>query len=96
MVEHREVEAVDIGDVAQLAARGVAFAGLLDLDHVGAEPGQQLRAGRARLDVREVENADAVSAAVYPVEVLLAMVDSSGSFWGSPHLYMVCAIVPGA
>ena len=60
VVEHREVEAVDIGDVAQLAARGVALAGLLDLDHVGAEPGEQLRAGRPRLDVREVEDADAV------------------------------------
>ena len=60
VVQHREVEAVHAGDVAQLAARGVAFAGALDLDHVGAEPCQQLRAGRARLHVREIENADAV------------------------------------
>jgi hypothetical protein len=37
VVEHREVEAVDVGDVAQLAARRVAFAGLLDLDDVGAD-----------------------------------------------------------
>ena len=60
LVEHREVERVDIGDVAQLAARHVAGAGALDLDHVGAEPGQQLRAGRAGLHVREVDDLDAV------------------------------------
>ena len=44
MVEHREIEAVDVRDVAQLPARDVALAGPLDLDHVGAEPGQKLRA----------------------------------------------------
>jgi hypothetical protein len=31
----------------------------LDLDHIGAEPGQHLRAGRARLVVREIDNANA-------------------------------------
>src|SRR5262249_25938892 len=47
-------------DVAQLAARDVADAGPLDLDHVGAHIGEQLRAGRARLDVGEIEDAHAV------------------------------------
>ena len=36
------------------------IAGTLDLDHVGAQPGEQLRAGRTGLDVGEVENAHAV------------------------------------
>ena len=60
VIQHREIQAVDVRDVAQLLARDIAGAGLLDLDHVGAEPRQQLRAGRARLHVREIENADAV------------------------------------
>src|ERR1700728_3875603 len=60
VIEHGEIQAVDIGDVLQLAAGDVADAGPLDLDHVGAEPRQQLRAGRARLDVGEIENANAL------------------------------------
>ena len=59
MVEHGEVEAVDIGDVAQLAARGIADAGALDLDHVGAEPGQQLGTGGAGLHVSEIQDTNA-------------------------------------
>ena len=59
-VEHREVEAVRALHVAQLAARDVADAGPLDLDHVGAHVGEQLRAGRARLHVGEIEDAHAV------------------------------------
>ena len=60
VVEHREIEAVRALHVAQLAARDVADARPLDLDHVGAEPGEQLRAGRARLHMGEVEDAHAV------------------------------------
>jgi hypothetical protein len=60
VVQHREIEAVHVRNVAQLSARDVAFAGALDLDHVGAEPCEQLRAGRSRLHVREIEDADAV------------------------------------
>ena len=59
MVQHREIEAVHIRDVLQLAARDVADAGPLDLDHVGAEPGEELRAGRPGLHMGEVEDADA-------------------------------------
>ena len=47
VVEHGEIQAVDVRHVLQLTARDVADAGALDLDHVGAEPGQQLRAGRS-------------------------------------------------
>jgi hypothetical protein len=46
--------------VLELAARDVAGARPLDLDHVGAEPGEKLRAGRARLDVGEVEDFHAI------------------------------------
>ena len=56
VVQHGEIQAVHVRNVLQLPARDVADAGTLDLDHVGAEPGQQLRAGRARLDVGEIEN----------------------------------------
>ena len=57
VVQHREIQAVDIGDVPQLAARGIPLAGTLDLDDVGTEPGQQLGAGRAGLDVGHVQDA---------------------------------------
>ena len=59
-VEHREIEAVGALHVAQLTARDVADAGPLDLDHVGAHIREQLRAGRARLHMREIENAHAL------------------------------------
>src|SRR5258706_9302683 len=60
VVEHGEVQAVDIWHILQLTARNIADARALDLDHIGAEPGQQLRAGRSRLDVGEIENANAL------------------------------------
>ena len=59
-VEHREIQAVHARNVAQLAARDVPLAGAFNLDDVGAQPGEQLRAGRTRLHVREVEDANAV------------------------------------
>ena len=46
--------------IALLTARNIANPGALDLDHVGAEPCQQLRASRSRLDVRKIENANAL------------------------------------
>jgi len=58
VVEHGEIQAVHIRDVLQLPAGDVTRAGTLDLDHVGAEPGQQLCTGRSRLNVREVEDAN--------------------------------------
>jgi hypothetical protein len=58
-VQHREVEAVDAGDVAQLAARRVAFAGLFDLDDVGAEESQDLSGRRSGLDVSHVQDTHA-------------------------------------
>ena len=64
-VEHREVQRVGIGDVAQLAAGDVAGAGALDLDHVRAEPGQHLGAGRTGLDVGEVDDLEALQRFVH-------------------------------
>src|SRR5690606_11834356 len=58
VIQQGEVEAVHVGDVAQLAAGGVADPRTLDLDDVGAEPGQQLRASRTRLHVGEVQDAN--------------------------------------
>jgi len=41
-VEHGEVKAVDVGDVAQLATRDIAPSRGLHLDDLGAEPGKYL------------------------------------------------------
>ena len=60
VVEHGEVEAVGARLVDQLAARRIAGAGPFHLDHVRPEPGEQLGAGRPRLDVGEVEDLDAL------------------------------------
>ena len=65
-VQHREIEAVGALDVPQLAARDVAASRHLDLDHVGAHPGQQLRRGRRRLHMAHVENADAFESLAHP------------------------------
>src|SRR5262249_27309545 len=50
-VQHREIQAVDPRNVAQLAPRRIALAGPLDLDDVGSKPRQNLGAGRSRLHV---------------------------------------------
>ena len=82
VVEHGEIEAVGARLVDQLAARRIAGARPFHLDHVRPEPGQQLGAGRPRLDVGEVEYLDALERFH-----LSALRD---------HLYIVCALVPGA
>ena len=58
VVEHGEVQAVHTWDVTQLATCGVALPWPLNLDDIGPQPSQQLRAGRARLHMGEVEDAD--------------------------------------
>jgi hypothetical protein len=55
-------------------ARDVAFAGAFDLDDVGAEPRQELRARRARLHVREVEDGDAVQCLAHHVPLCDAVI----------------------
>ena len=72
--DHLRVEAVDFGDVAQLAASDVAFARALDLDHVGAEPREKLRASRTRLHVREIQDTDAVQCLAHYVPLLRCVV----------------------
>ena len=56
VVQHGEIEAVHIGNVAQLSARNIADTRTLHLDHVRTKPRKQLRAGRSRLYMREVED----------------------------------------
>ena len=59
-VEHREVERVLAFYVTELTSCDVADAGPLDLDAVGAHVAEKLRASRARLHMREVEDLHAV------------------------------------
>ena len=56
VVQHREIEAVHIRNIAELATRDVAGARPLHLDYIGPEPRQELRAGRPRLHMRKVED----------------------------------------
>jgi hypothetical protein len=58
-VEGEEEETVGVGSISQDVPRRVAFVRLLDLDHVRAQPGQHLPAGRPRLIVREIDHPDA-------------------------------------
>ena len=57
-IQHRKIKAVDCGNVAQLAARGVAFTRPLDLDDIGAQPCQQLSACGSRLHVGHIQDPD--------------------------------------
>src|SRR5581483_5653223 len=55
-VEAEEVERIlPLGALGMAA--GIAHAGALDLDDVGAQPGEQLRGRSARLVLREIEDA---------------------------------------
>src|SRR3954463_11369739 len=83
-VEHREVERVHVGQIAQLGAGDVAAPGLLDLDDVGSHPREELRADRAGLHVRHVEDADALEGLRNRHPNAL------------PYLYIVWFMVPGA
>ncbi|MGF6542914.1 hypothetical protein OKW32_006264 [Paraburkholderia youngii] len=60
VIEHREVQAIHVGNITKLLARDVARACPFHLDHVRAEPCEQLRAGRPRLHMREIEDAHTV------------------------------------
>ena len=75
-VEHGEIEAVHALDVAQLMAGDVAGARAFDLDDVGPEPRQQLRACGTRLDMGHVQDADAFQS--FHCTLLLVRVDLSG------------------
>ena len=59
-VECEEVAAVHAGFLGAAIAARLPLAGLLHLDDVGAEPGQELRAGGAGLELGQVQDADAV------------------------------------
>ncbi len=59
-VEHGEIETVDIRLITQLPAGDIAPPRQFDFDHVGAEPSQNLRAGRPGLHMRHIENTNSV------------------------------------
>src|SRR5258707_14479589 len=60
VIEHREIQAVHIRQIAQLLAGDVSATGPLNFYDVGTEQAQQLRTDGPGLDVREIENADDV------------------------------------
>jgi hypothetical protein len=60
VIKYGEVKAVDVGYVAELAARDIVLARPLSLDHIGTQQGQELGAGWTRLHVGEIENSDSV------------------------------------
>src|SRR3989441_3620735 len=71
-VEQQEEVAVDVGPIAVPELSGpVTVRWTLDLDHVGAEPGQSLRARRTGLVVREVDDTDALQGFAHRVTRLL-------------------------
>src|SRR6202165_5808184 len=74
VVEHREIKAVHARNVAQLAARNVTLAGPLDLDHVRAQPRQQLRTRRTRLHMREIEDLNTVQCLAHYVPLSNAVI----------------------
>src|SRR5207302_2042156 len=59
-VELAEIPGIVIGLARTQAAAGIAAAGVLDLDDFGAKPRQNLGAGRACLELGEVDDLDAV------------------------------------
>ena len=54
-VEQQEIGIVRAGLAAERAA-GIAAAGVFQLDHVGAEPGERLGAGRSCFELGEIED----------------------------------------
>src|SRR5207249_3029504 len=62
-VEDKEEHRIEPGHLRTIAARLLA-ARRLDLDDVGAEPAQELGAGRAGFELGEIENPDAAQRAL--------------------------------
>src|SRR2546427_12776890 len=58
-VEHVEVPGVVVGLSGPQPTAGIARLRVLDLDHIGAEPGERLGAGRPRLELGEIDHPDA-------------------------------------
>src|SRR5205814_1794959 len=59
-VELAKIPGIVIGLAGAQAAAGIAAAGVLDLDDFGAKPRQNLGAGRACLELREIDDLDAL------------------------------------
>src|SRR5262249_1411216 len=80
-VQHREIQAVDTRNIAQLTPRRVTFAGPLDLDDVGAEPRHDLLARWTRLHVRHIQNPNTLES--FPHAYLSSIADlfSANFLW---------------
>ena len=59
-VELVEIPRVVVGLAGAQPAAGIAAPRVLDLDHLGAKPGQHLGRGRARLELGEIHHLDAL------------------------------------
>src|SRR5207253_9566710 len=55
-VELVKIPRVVVGLAVAQPAAGIAAPRVLDLDHLGAEPGQHLGRGRARLELGEIDH----------------------------------------
>ena len=56
MVQHGEIQAVGVRNIAQLTPGRIANTWAFDLDHICAEPGQQLGTGWARLNMGHIKD----------------------------------------
>src|ERR1700730_12771438 len=61
-VEDLEIERVVVAGAAGDLAAGIAVPRVLDLDHLGAEPGERLGAGGAGLELGQIDNPNAFQA----------------------------------
>jgi len=73
------------------APSGIAGFRVLDLDHLGAEPGERLGAGRPRLELREIDNANAFEA----IQLDASSIHRSHSSLGQRPHYSSCFAFEG-
>src|SRR5581483_431292 len=85
-VELVEIPRVVVGLAGAQPAPGIAAPGVLDLDHLGAEPGEHLGAGRPRLELGEIDDLDALQ----EIEVLNGLAHSR--LLPSVRMTIACAL----
>jgi hypothetical protein len=80
-VQHGEVEAIHVGDIAQLTPGRIAHPRPLDLEHVGAEPRQELRTGRPRLHMSHVQHPDSFKRLAHfcPLNTMVCFIEPNPS-----------------
>src|SRR5438046_2075426 len=78
-VEQDEVAAVDARLLGPAVTSGLTSARLLDLDDLGAEPREHLRARRPRLELGQIQHTNAVECLAHRVTSRLSEVDGAPS-----------------